>query len=221
MIARDTYLIGEEVANYVREVSAQETDCLRRLREETYRLPEAEMQISPDQAQFLRVLLKSTHAKKALEIGVFTGYSGLVTAAALPADGQLIACDISEEFTLIARRYWKEAGVGHKIDLRLGPAIQTLESLLAEGHSGTFDFAFIDAAKTEYDAYYELALKLVRSGGLIVLDNMLWRGRVLDRSNNEAGIRSIRDLNEKIHSDTRVIAALLPVFDGVTLVYKI
>lgn len=221
MIARDTYLIGEEVANYVRGVSAEETDGLRRLREETARLPEAEMQISPDQAQFLRVLLKSIHAKKALEVGVFTGYSGLVTATALPPDGQLVACDVSEEFTATARRYWKEAGVAHKIDLRLGPAIQTLERLLAEGHTGTFDFAFIDAAKTEYDAYYELALKLVRTGGLIALDNMLWRGRVLDRGNNDAGVRSIRELNEKIHSDPRVIAALLPVFDGVTLAYKI
>lgn len=221
MIARDTYLIGEELANYVRGVSAHETDCLLRLREETAQLPEAEMQISPDQAQFLRVLLKSIHAKKTLEIGVFTGYSGLVTATALPADGQLIACDISEEFTSTARRYWKEAGVAHKIDLRLGPAIQTLEHLLAEAHAGTFDFAFIDAAKTEYDAYYELTLKLVRPGGLIALDNMLWRGRVVDRSNNEAGVRSIRKLNEKIHLDTRVVAALLPVFDGVTLVYKI
>lgn len=221
MTARDTYLIGEEVANYVRGVSAQETDGLRRLRDETARLPEAEMQISPDQAQFLRVLLKGIHAKKALEVGVFTGYSGLVTAAALPPDGQLVACDISEEFTATARRYWKEAGVAHKIDLRLGPAIQTLDRLLAEGHTGTFDFAFIDAAKTEYDAYYELALKLVRTGGLIALDNMLWRGRVLDHSINDAGVRSIRDLNAKIHSDTRVIAALLPVFDGVSLVYKI
>jgi predicted O-methyltransferase YrrM len=221
MIARDTYLISEEVANYVREFSAQETDCLRRLREETARLPEAEMQISPDQAQFFRVLLKSIQAKKALEIGVFTGYSGLVTAAALPGDGQLIACDISEEFTATARRYWKEAGVANKIDLRLGPAIQTLDRLLAEGHAGTFDFAFIDAAKTEYDAYYELTLKLVRSGGLIILDNMLWRGRVVDPGNKEAGVQSIRELNKKIHSDTRVIAALLPVFDGVSLVYKI
>jgi predicted O-methyltransferase YrrM len=221
MIARDTYLISEEVANYVREFSAQETDLLRRLREETARLPEAEMQISPDQAQFFRVLLKSIHAKKALEIGVFTGYSGLVTASALPGDGQLIACDISEEFTSTARRYWKEAGVANKIDLRLGPAIQTLERLLAEGHAGTFDFAFIDAAKTEYDAYYELSLKLVRSGGLIALDNMLWRGRVVDPGNKEAGVRSIRELNQKIHSDTRVIAALVPVFDGVSLVYKI
>ncbi len=221
MIARDTYLIGEEVANYVRECSAQETDLLRRLREETARLPEAEMQISPDQAQFFRVLLKSIQAKKALEIGVFTGYSGLVTAAALPPDGHLIACDMSEEFTSTARRYWNEAGVANKIDLRLGPAIQTLERLLAEGHAGTFDFAFIDAAKTEYDTYYELTLKLVRTGGLIALDNMLWRGRVVDRSNNEPGIRSIRDLNEKIHSDARVIAALLPIFDGVSLVYKL
>jgi caffeoyl-CoA O-methyltransferase len=220
MIARDSYLIGEEVANYVRGVTAQETDALRRLREETAVLPEAEMQISPDQGQFFRVLLKSIHAQQALEIGVFTGYSSLITATSLPADGQLVACDISEEFTSTARRYWKEAGVAHKIDLRLGPAIQTLEELLAEGHAGTFDFAFIDAAKPEYDAYYELVLRLVRTGGLIALDNMLWRGRVLDRTNNEPGIRSIRELNEKIHSDTRVIAALLPVFDGLTLAYK-
>lgn len=221
MTARDTYLIGEDIAKYVQAATEQETDCLRRLREETGRLPEAEMQISPDQGQFLRVLLKSIGAKKTLEIGVFTGYSGLITASALPPDGKVIACDISEEYTATARRYWKEAEVAHKIELRLGPAIQTLERLLAEGHAGSFDFAFIDAAKPEYDAYYELALQLVRAGGLIALDNMLWRGRVLDPTNTDPGVRAVRELNQKIHSDSRVIATLLPVFDGVSLVYKI
>ncbi len=216
-----SYLSSEAISEYVRRVGVAEPEVLRRLREETASHPQARMQITPEQGQLFRVLLGAIGARKTLEVGVFTGYSSTVAALALPPGGRVIACDVSEEFTSVARRYWREAGVENKIELRLGPAMETLERLLNEGAAETFDFAFIDAEKSEYDGYYELALKLLRNGGLIAIDNTLWHGRVLDNENQEPGVPEIRALNEKIHADSRVHAVLLPIADGVTLARKI
>lgn len=214
-------VINEALINYVRSVGVNEPDVLRRLREETARLPNAHMQITPEQGQFLSVILKAIGAKKTLEIGVFTGYSSTLTALALPAGGHIVACDISEEYTSIARRYWKEAGVEPKIELRLGPALETLRKLAAEeGAPESFDFAFIDADKSSYDAYYERALQLIRPGGMIALDNMLWHGRVLDKNSRDADVLAIQALNRKIREDARVVAALVPVGDGITVAWK-
>jgi caffeoyl-CoA O-methyltransferase len=215
-----TYLTSDAIADYVRAVSVHEPAVLERLREETAALPQWEMQIAPEQGQLLRVLLATVGAKKTLEIGVFTGYSSIVTALALPPDGRVVACDISDEFTQTARRYWREAGVEHKIELRLGPAATSLRNLIGEGAAGTFDFAFIDADKERYDEYYELSLDLVRPGGLLMLDNMLRRGHVLDQSSKDSDVKAIQLLNRKIHQDKRVTAVLLPFVDGVTIACK-
>jgi len=178
------------------------------------------MQISPDQGQFMALLVQLLRAEKTLEVGVFTGYSSLVVAAALPPEGRLIACDVDEEWTSIARRYWKEAGVAGKIDLRLAPATDTLNSLLAAGAADSFDFAFIDADKSNYDAYYELSLKLLRMGGLIAIDNVLWSGRVANAKNQEADTVAIRALNAKLHRDQRITLSMIPIADGLTLALK-
>ncbi len=215
-----SYLAGEAVTEYVRGLVVNEPDVLRRLREETASHPDAVMQIPRDQGLLFEVLLGLVGAKKTLEVGVFTGYSSTVTALALPPDGRVFACDVSDEFTSVARRYWAEAGVADKITLRIGPAAKTLQQLLAEGYRESFDFAFIDADKEAYDTYYELALQLVRPGGLIVLDNMLRHGEVLNPAVTEPGSLALRQLNEKLARDSRVRAVLLPVVDGVTLVWK-
>lgn len=215
------YLAGSALSAYVRTWGVTEIDVVRRLREETALHPEGNMQIPPEQGQFLQVLLGAIEARNTLEVGVFTGYSTLVTALALPADGRVIACDISEEFTSIARRYWKEAGVEHRIELRLGLAAETLRALLNEHRAETFDFAFIDADKSSYDVYYESALKLVRKGGLIAVDNTLWHGRVLNTHSQDADVLAIQALNQKIHNDSRVLAVLLPIADGMTLARKL
>jgi predicted O-methyltransferase YrrM len=215
------YLYGAALSNYVRTWGVRELDAVRRLREETALQPQAAMQIAPEQGQFLQVLLGAIGARNTLEVGVFTGYSSTVTALALPPDGRVIACDLNEEFTSVARRYWKEAGVEHKIELRLGRAAETLRALLEEHRAETFDFAFIDADKTSYDLYYELALKLIRKGGLIALDNMLWHARVLDTHSQDADVLAIQALNQKIHNDPRVLAVLLPIADGMTLARKL
>jgi predicted O-methyltransferase YrrM len=215
-----SYLAGEAVTEYVRSLVVNEPDVLRRLREETASHPDAVMQIPRDQGLLFEVLLGLVGAKKTLEVGVFTGYSSTVTALALPPDGRVFACDVSDEFTSVARRYWAEAGVADKITLRIGPAAKTLQQLLAEGYRESFDFAFIDADKEAYDTYYELALQLVRPGGLIVLDNMLRHGEVLNPAVTEPGSLALRQLNEKLARDSRVRAVLLPVVDGVTLVWK-
>jgi predicted O-methyltransferase YrrM len=198
----------------------RETEIASRLREETAKLPQAGMQIGADQAAFLALLVRSIGARRCIEIGTFTGYSALAVAAALPVDGKLICCDISAEWTAIARRYWIEAGIASRIDLRLAPALDTLDDLLARGGSGHYDFAFIDADKSGYDIYYEACLKLLRPGGLIALDNMLWSGRVADPGQRDDDTEAIRSLNAKIHADSRVEATLLTVGDGVTLVRK-
>jgi caffeoyl-CoA O-methyltransferase len=201
--------------------SLREPDVLRRLREETVATnPNAGMAVSPVQGQFMMLLVKLIGAVKTLEVGVFTGYSSLCAALALPPHGRVVACDVSEEWTAVAQRYWKEAGVDGKITLKLAPAVETLDALIADGQAGTFDFAFIDADKENYDNYYERALKLVRKGGLIVFDNMLWYGKVADPSVQDAETVALRALNEKLHSDDRVFNSLIAVGDGMQLAIK-
>lgn len=215
-----TLSLTDDLHAYLLSVSSREPELLRRLRDETAALPEARMQISVEQGQFLSLLIQLLGARKTLEVGVFTGYSSLSVALALPADGRIIACDVSENWTRIARRYWNEAGVADKIDLRLGPAAETLEALRADGQAGTFDFAFIDADKENYDRYYEQALQLLRPGGLIAIDNTLWSGKVADRSVQDRDTLALRALNEKLHTDTRIFLSLLPLGDGLTLARK-
>jgi predicted O-methyltransferase YrrM len=211
----------ERTYNYLLATSIRESEVARRLREQTQQMKNAQMQIGPDQGQFMQLLVQLIRARKTLEVGVFTGYSALWVALGLPDDGRIIACDVSEEYTAVARRYWKEAGVDQKIDLRLGPAMATLDALLKAGQSGTFDFAFIDADKTNYDRYYEAALQLLRRGGLIAIDNTLWSGAVANPEVNDADTVAIRQLNVKLHRDQRVTLSMLTVGDGLTLAMKL
>jgi predicted O-methyltransferase YrrM len=217
---RHTHSLNDAVYDYLLEVSLREPPVLARLREETAGLPRAIMQISPEQGQFMALLAELLGARRVLEVGTFTGYSALVVALALPADGRVITCDVNEETTAIARRYWAEAGVADRIELRLGPAVDTLDALLADGGAGTFDLAFVDADKTNYDAYYERGLALLRPGGLMLVDNVLWGGAVADPLHQDEDTDAIRALNAKIHGDERVSLALLPVSDGLTLARK-
>jgi caffeoyl-CoA O-methyltransferase len=210
---------SDALFDYIVRVGAREHPVLRRCREETARHPHAGMQIGPDQGGVMALLAQLTGAKRYLEIGTFTGYSALAVALAVPPDGQLVCCDVSKEYTDLARGYWQEAGVAAKIDLRLGPALETLDRMIADGEK-PFDFAFIDADKPCYDAYYERVLKLVRAGGLIALDNMLWSGEVADFSNNDETTVVLRALNQKIHDDPRVDMAMLALGDGVMLARK-
>jgi caffeoyl-CoA O-methyltransferase len=215
-----TIELTDALQDYVLEVSLREPELLRRLREETARLPMAGMQIAPDQGQFMALLARLVGARRCLEIGTFTGYSALVVALALPADGKIIACDVNPETTALGRRYWQDAGVADKIDLRLGPALATLDHLLADGEAGRFDFAFIDADKENYDGYYERTLRLLRPGGLVIIDNVLWGGAVADRRETDAETAALRALNEKLHRDERIDLSLLPLADGLTLARK-
>lgn len=212
--------LADEVYQYLLSVSVKEPDILKKLREETAKQPMARMQISPDQGQLMSLLVQLLGAKKTLEIGVFTGYSSLVVALALPADGKVVACDIDEKYTAIARRYWQAAGVTNKIDLRLAPALETLEHLIAAGETGSFDFAFIDADKRNYPHYYEKALELIRPGGLIAIDNVLWSGRVANPEDTDKRTVAIREFNQKLYQDSRVKISMLPVADGLTLAWK-
>ncbi|MBD1901747.1 class I SAM-dependent methyltransferase [Trichocoleus sp. DQ-A3] len=212
--------LDDQLYDYLLSSSLREPEILRRLREETANHAYARMQISPEQGQFMALLVQLMGAKKTLEVGVFTGYSSLCVALALPPDGKIIACDVSEEFTSVARRYWQEAGVADKIDLRIAPALETLDRLLAQGEAQTFDFAFIDADKSNYDGYYERSLQLVRPGGLIAIDNVLWSGRVADPQDRDNSTQNIRALNEKLHRDERVSISLVPIADGLTLAVK-
>ena len=213
-------LLPEAVERYVALDMTRESDVQKRLRAETARLPQAGMQIGPDQGALLALLARTIGARRAIEIGTFTGYSALAVASALPADGKLVCCDKSEKWTAIAQRYWKAAGVAERIELRLGPALETLQGLASEYGPGSFDFAFIDADKTSYDAYYEACLSLLRAGGLIALDNMLWSGDVAKRTVRDADTKALRALNAKIRDDERVDSCLLTVGDGVMLARK-
>lgn len=212
--------LSDTLHQYLLDVSLREPDVMRRLRDETAQHPESDMQIAPEQGQFMQILVRMLQARKTLEVGTFTGYSALAVALALPDDGQLVACDVSEDYTRIGRPYWEEAGVEHKIDLRIAPAVETLDALLDDGHAGTFDFAFIDADKTQYGAYYDRSLDLVRSGGLILLDNVLRHGRVVDPDPDDASTHAIVQLNARIYGDERVHLSMIPVADGLTLALK-
>ena len=212
--------VTDDIHRYLVEHSVREPDVLARLRAATASLPLAQMQIGPEQGQLLALLAKLVGAKRCIEVGVFTGYSSLAVALALPEDGRILACDVSEEWTTMARRFWREAGVEHKIELKLQPAVRTLEERLAAGEAGRYDFAFVDADKPAYDSYYELLLKLLRPGGLMALDNTLWSGAVLNPEEREPNTVALRALNDKLHRDERIDLSLLPVGDGVTLARK-
>ncbi|MDD5203985.1 MAG: class I SAM-dependent methyltransferase [Desulfobacterales bacterium] len=215
-----TLCLSEDLYGYMKSVSVREPDLLRRLREETAKDPMHMMQISPEQGQFMALLIKVMGVRRSLEVGVYTGYSSICVGMALPEDGNLVACDISLEWTSVARRYWKEAGLLQKIDLRLAPALHTLEELVTQGESGTFDFAFIDADKENYDGYYEGCLKLLRTGGVIAIDNVFWGGRVAERNIRDEATKAIRAINERIYMDERVDVSMIPIGDGLTLVRK-
>lgn len=211
---------NKQVYNYLLSVSLRETAPLRQLREETVEHPMAGMLVPPEQGQFMALLAQLIGAKKVLEVGVFTGYSALSVATALPADGKIVACDISEEYTSIARRYWKRAGVADKIDLRLAPALETLDSLIEANQAGSFDMAFIDADKVNHPIYFERAMQLVRSGGLILLDNALWFGKVAYSKYQDRDTQALRSLNESLHRDERINLSFLPLGDGLILAMK-
>jgi caffeoyl-CoA O-methyltransferase len=213
--------LSAELNDYLVSVSVRDLPILRELRERTASLPNARMQISAEQGQFLQWLLTTIGARNTLEIGVFTGYSALVTALALPADGRIVACDISAEYTDIARPFWRRAGIEDRIDLQLRPALETLQQLLDRGEAGRYDFAFIDADKENYLAYYEKTLQLLRTGGVIAVDNVLWSGRLLDPSNQDSSTVALREFNAALVKDERVAITLLPIGDGLTLLRKL
>ncbi len=215
-----TLSIDDRVYDYLLSVSLKESDLLAQLRMETAGIEFSEMQIAPEQGQFMAMLVKLMGARRALEIGTFTGYSSVVIATALPEDGELVCCDDSEEWTSMARKYWQQAGLEDRINFKLGDASKTLQAMIDEGREGTFDFIFIDADKQNYPLYYELSLKLLRAGGLIAVDNTLWSGDVADPGNDEPGTRAIRRFNEMLKQDQRVEISLVTIGDGLTLVYK-
>jgi predicted O-methyltransferase YrrM len=213
--------ITDELADYIRQVTLREPEALHRLREETESHPHASMQTSPEQGQFLHLLARIAGAKKTLEVGVFMGYSSTWVALALPPDGKILACDVSEEYTARARQTWREAGVESKIELRIAPALETLDGLIAGGASGTFDFAFIDADKSNYANYYDRALVLLRPGGVAAIDNVLWDGLVIDPNAHDKDTESIRAFNRKLHQDARVAISMATMGDGLTLACKL
>jgi predicted O-methyltransferase YrrM len=220
-MANKTLSLSNALYTYLVEHSVREPEILQRLRAETAKDSMSMMQIGPEQGQFMQLLVRLMGAKNCLEVGVFTGYSSLAVALVLPADGHLIACDVSEKWTAIARKYWMEAGVAAKIDLRIAPALATLDELITSGKAGSFDFAFIDADKINYLGYYERALTLVRTGGLIVVDNTLWGGQVIDKKSKSEDTQAIRQFNDRLRSDSRIQLSLLPIGDGVTLAFKL
>jgi predicted O-methyltransferase YrrM len=213
-------VLPDSIDAYVRSIGARESAVQRRLREETARLPQAGMQIGADEASLLALVVRMIGARRAIEVGTFTGYSALAVASALPPDGRLVCCDISREWTDVGQRHWKEAGVADRIDLRIAPATDTLKALAVDPGAGAFDFMFIDADKSGYDAYYEQALVLLRAGGVVAIDNTLWSGAVADPSQKDEDTVALRTLNAKIQRDERVDMCLLSVGDGVTLARK-
>ncbi len=219
-MSNQTLGLDNQLYDYLLSVSLREPEILKKLREETAKHPHAIMQISPEQGQFMALLVTLMGASKTLEIGVFTGYSTLSIALALPHDGTIIACDVSEEYTTIAHRYWESAGVSDKITLKLAPALQTLDELLATGQGETFDFIFIDADKENYQVYYERSLQLLRTGGLIAIDNVLWSGKVANPEEKDPNTEAIRAFNEKLRHDPRIRLSLVPIGDGLTLALK-
>ena len=219
-MGKESLKLDKQLYEYLLSVSLRENKILAKLRQETSQHSASIMQISPDQGQFMALLVKLLGAKKTLDIGVFTGYSSLVVALALPESGRVIACDHDPTATAIARRYWDLAGVSHKIDLRLAPALDTLDQLIAAGESGSFDFAFIDADKRNYANYYERALILLRPGGMVAIDNVLWFGSVVNPEDNDKRTLAIREFNQKLHQDRRVEISMLAIADGLTLALK-
>ena len=220
-MANKTLALTRALHAYLVAHSVREPEILRRLRTETAQDSMSMMQISPEQGQFMQLLVKLMGAKNCLEIGVFTGYSSLAVALVLPADGRILACDVSEKWTAIARKYWREAGVADKIDLRIAPALATLDTLIASGGAGSMDFAFIDADKINYPNYYERAFTLLRSGGLVAIDNTLWGGQVADKKSNSPDTQAIRLFNEQLRSDARIHVSMLPIGDGLSLALKL
>lgn len=219
-MANRTLPMNDAIHGYLVGVSVHEPEVMARLREETARLPSSQMQIGPEQGAFMGWLVGLIGARRAIEVGTYTGYSALAVSRAMGSEGRLVCCDVSEEFTRVARRYWAEAGVADRIELRLGPARDTLDALLAGGAAGSYDFAFIDADKEGYDAYYERCLALLRAGGVVAIDNVLWGGKVADASHDEASTKALRALNAKVGSDPRVDACMIPIGDGLTLARK-
>jgi predicted O-methyltransferase YrrM len=220
-MSNKTLPLNNILYEYILSVSLREPEVLARLRAETLQQPMSVMLSAPEQGQFLALLAQLIGARKCLEVGVYTGYSTLWVALALPHDGSVLACDVSEKWTAIARRYWEEAGVADRIDLQLAPALETLDRLLAADQAGSFDFAFIDADKENYPDYYERTLQLLRPGGLMVIDNTLWSGAVADTTRQDPETCAIRALNDLVHADDRVQISLLPVADGLTLARKL
>ena len=219
-MSRTSFLLPERLAEYYAGVALREPAVFAELRRETAKLPQAVMQIAPEQAQLMAILVRLMQARRCIEVGVFTGYSSMAVASALPDDGELLACDVSEEWSAIARRYWQKAGVDRKIRLVLAPALQTLEREIEAGKSGSYDFAFIDADKTAYRDYYERCLTLLRAGGLIAVDNTLWSGRVADAAVVDADTEALRAFNAFVARDERVDLCLVPIADGLTLLRK-
>jgi predicted O-methyltransferase YrrM len=213
--------LNDDLYEYLLSVSLREHPVLKELRERTAPLSNAMMQISPEQGQFMQWLIGALQVRRAIEVGVFTGYSALSTALALPVDGELIALDISTEYTDIAKPFWKKAGVDSRIQLRIAPALDSLRAMIAAGGAGKFDFAFVDADKENYLNYYEALLQLVRPGGVIVVDNVLWSGRVADESDTDSSTVALRAFNRKLANDERVALSMLPVGDGLTLLRKL
>jgi len=220
-MSRSTLTLTDPLRQYILDVSLREHPLLQALREETANHPDAKMQIAPDQGQFMATLLRMIQAQSVLEIGTFTGYSALAMALVLPADGHLVACDVSEDFTSIARRYWSDAGVDDRITLHIAPASVTLSKLIADGKQNSFDAAFIDADKESYDLYYEHSLTLIRPGGIIMIDNVLRDGDAANPETESLSTQSIQALNQKIHQDSRVHLTLIPIGDGLTIAQKI
>ena len=219
-MSNTTIAVDDALYAYILDVSLREPELLRRLREETAALPEKHLQISPDQGQFLALLIRLMDAHRVIEVGTFTGYSALIMALALPEDGRIVTCDVNAQWTAVALRYWAEARVAERIDLRLAPALQTLDGLIASGESGRHDLVFIDADKQTYESYYERALTLLRPGGLIVVDNVLWSGSVIDPARTSVETEAIRAFNAARRDDERVDISLVPVGDGLTLARK-